>query len=138
MPKVDGPACGMPPGSPLAPRITAQGARLSRHGVELLIAEVAGHDRDRDGKVTCGLADTGHERPRSLLARCSGEYQDGDVFVVLDEIEDFLRFLAFADHALRHHAGDARRARRVAIEHGIRLLVRLRTHDVGEAEPLLI
>src|SRR5437588_2975942 len=116
----------------------AHEARLSRHGVELLVAEVAGHDRDRDGKVARGLADTGHERPGSLLARCGGEYQDGDVFVVLDEIEDFLRLLAFTDHALRHHAGDARRARRVAIEHGIRLLVRLRTHDVGDAEPLLI
>src|SRR5215471_14912215 len=138
MPKGDGPACGMPLGSRFAARLTAHEARLSRHGVELLIAEVAGHDRDRDGKVACGLADTGHERPRSLLAGPGGEYQDGDVFVVLDEIEDFLRFLAFADHALRHHAGDARRARRMAIEHGIRLHVRLRAHDVGDAEPLLI
>src|SRR5215470_13395182 len=122
----------------LAAHLTAHEARRSRHGVELLIAEVAGHDRDRDGKVARGLADTGNERPRSLLAGRGGEYQDGDVFVVLDEIEDFLRFVAFADHALRHHAGDARRARRMAIEHGIRLLVRLRAHDVGDAEPLLI
>src|SRR5262249_45000583 len=85
------------PGVPACARATAQGvarlvalalpgtlaaheARLSRHGVELLIAEVAGYDRDRDGKVTRGLADTGNERPRSLLAGPGGEYQDGDVF----------------------------------------------------------
>src|SRR5262245_48205491 len=112
--------------------------RGSRHGVEFLIAVVAGHDRDRDGKVARGLTDTGNERPRSLFAGPGREHQDGDVFVVLDEIEHFLCFLAFADHALRHHAGDARGARRMTIEHGIRLLVRLRAHDVGDAEPLLI
>src|SRR5262245_33485284 len=138
MPKGDGPACGAPLGSRLAAHPHGTRGATSRQGVELLIAEVPGHDRDRDGKVARGLADTGNARPRSLLACRSGEYQDGDVFVILDEIEDFLRFLAFADHALRHHAGDARRARRMAIEHGIRLLVRLRTHDVGDAEPLLI
>jgi hypothetical protein len=53
-------------------------------------------------------------------------------------IEHFLRFLAFPDHPLRHHAGEAGRACGVTIEHGIRLLVCLRTHDVGDAEPLLI
>ena len=35
-------------------------------------------------------------------------------------------------------AGDAGCARRVAIEHGVRLLVRLRPHDVADAEPLLV
>src|SRR5437870_1158786 len=73
-----------------------------------------------------------------LFAGCGGEYQDGDVFVVFDEIKHFLRFVAFPDHPLRHHAGDAGRARGVTVEHGIRLLVRLRTHDVSDAEPLLV
>src|SRR5262249_12537585 len=138
-PKGDGPVWAAHPRLSLCPRLTAgRATRGSRHGVEFLIAEVAGHDRDRNGKGARGLADTGNERPRSLFAGPGGEHQDGNVFVVLDEIEHFLRFLAFADHALRHHAGDARGARRMTIEHGIRLLVRLRTHDVGDAEPLLV
>src|SRR5215831_9105769 len=137
-PKGDGPR-GAQPWLSLCAQLTAgQARRGSRHGIEFLIAKVAGHDRDRDGKVARGLADTGDERPRSLFAGRGREYQDGDVFVVLDEIEDFLRLLAFADHALRHHASDARGARRMTIEHGIRFLVRLRPHDVGDAEPLLI
>src|SRR4029453_2901656 len=138
-PKGDGPVGRPSLAFALPAHLTAgRAARGSRHGVEFLIAEVAGHDRDWDGKVARGLTDTGNERPRSLFAGRGGEHQNGDVFVVLDEIEHFLRFLAFGDHALRHHAGDARGARRMTIEHGIRLLVRLRTHDVGDAEPLLI
>ncbi len=41
---------------------------------------------------------------------------EGDVLVVLDEIEHLLRLLAFANHALRHDAGDARRACGMPIE----------------------
>jgi len=84
------------------------------------------------------LADARDQRAWPLFAGCGGEYQDGDVFVVFDEIKHFLRFVAFPDHPLRHHAGDAGRARGVTVEHGIRLLVRLRTHDVSDAEPLLV
>src|SRR5262245_2975147 len=71
----------------------------SRHRIELLVGEVAGHDGDRDGKLAGALADAGDERSRPLLAGRGRQHQDGDVLVVLDEIEDLLRFLALADHA---------------------------------------
>src|SRR5262249_35724655 len=110
----------------------------SRHRVEVLVAEVAGHDGDRNWKIARVLADAGHEWARPFLACSGGQHQDGDVLVVLDEIEDFLRFLPLPDHALRHDPGDAGRTRRKAVEHRIRLLIGFRPHDVGHAEPLLI
>src|SRR6266508_653269 len=110
----------------------------SRHRVEFFIAEMPGDDGDRNGKVARILGDTGNQRPRPLFARRGGKYQNRHVFVVLDEIEDLLRLLAFADHALRHHAGDTGGPGRMAVKYGIGLLVRFRTHDVGDAEPLLI
>src|SRR4029450_7058562 len=81
----------------------------SRHRIELLVGEVAGHDGDRNGKLAGVLADAGDERSRPLLAGRGRQHQDGDVLVVLDEIEDLLRLLALANHALRHDAGAAGR-----------------------------
>src|SRR5262249_14888457 len=63
--------------------------RALRHGVELFVAEMAGHDGDWNGELTRVLGDTGDQRARPLFAGCGGEYQDRDVFVVFDEIEDF-------------------------------------------------
>ena len=39
---------------------------------------------------------------------------------------------------MRHHAGDAADTRFMAIENGICLLMCLRPHDIGDAEPLLV
>src|SRR5215467_7250586 len=75
--------------------------------VEFFIAEVAGNYGDWDGKVAGVLGETGNQRSRSFFAGCGGEYQGGDIFVVLNKVEDLLRFVAFTDHALRHHARDA-------------------------------
>ena len=46
--------------------------------------------------------------------------------------------LALADHPLRRDAGDAVGAAGELIERGIGLLMGLRPHDVGDAEPLLV
>src|SRR5215472_10198311 len=81
--------------------------RASGHRVEFFIAEVAGNYGDRDGKVAGVLGETGNQRSRSFLAGGGGEYQGGDIFVALNKVEDLLRFVAFTDHALRHHARDA-------------------------------
>ena len=59
------------------------------------------------GKSPAFLARLETSGPRSFLAGCGGEYQGGDIFVVLNKVEDLLRFVAFTDHALRHHARDA-------------------------------
>src|SRR5882724_3992382 len=109
-----------------------------RHRVEFFVAEMSRDDSDRDGEFPRVLGDTGNQRPWSLFARRGGEYQNRHVFVVLDQIEDLLRLLAFADHALRHHSGDTGGPGGMAVKYGIGLLVRFRTHDVGDAEPLLV
>src|SRR5882757_10505338 len=109
----------------------------SRQGVQIRVAEVPRHDRDRNREVAGSLADTGYQRSRPVLPGGGGEHQDGDVLVVLDQVEHLLCLLAFADYALWHDPGDAGRAGGVAVEHRIRLLMRLRAHDIGDAEPLL-
>ena len=90
------------------------------------------------GKSPALLARLATSGPGAFLAGGGGQDQDGDVLVLLDQLEQFLRLLAFADHPLRHDAGDARGARGVAVEHGVGLLMRFRAHDVGDAEPLLV
>src|SRR5215470_8484264 len=59
----------------------------SRHGVEVLVAEVAGHDRDWDREVARVLADAGYQWARAFLAGGGREHQDGDVLVVLDQAQ---------------------------------------------------
>src|SRR5262245_12951921 len=110
----------------------------SRHRIALLVGEVARHDGDRNGKLAGVLADAGDEGSRPRLAGRGRMPQDGDVLVVLAEIDDLLRVLSRADHALRHDAGNAAGARGVPIEHRVGLLVGFRAHDVGDPEPLLI
>ena len=68
--------------------------RASGQRVEFFIAEVAGNYGDRDGKVAGVLGETGNQRSRSFFAGCGGEYQGGDIFVVLNKVEDLLRFVA--------------------------------------------
>src|SRR5262245_6765048 len=94
------------PTSVIAPPSHAR-KRASGQRVEFFIAEVAGNYGDRDGKVAGVRGETGNQRSRSFFAGCGGDYQGGDIFVVLNKVEDLLRFVAFTDHALRHHARDA-------------------------------
>jgi hypothetical protein len=64
--------------------VAAEIPRALRHGVELLVAEMARDDGDRDGELARVLGDAGDERAWPLFAGCGGEYQDGNVFVVFD------------------------------------------------------
>src|SRR5262249_59939968 len=78
--KGDGPVWGL--SSALPAHLTAGSARRgARHGVQFLIAEVARHDRDRDGKIAPGLADAGNQRPPSLLSGPRRAHPDGHVFL---------------------------------------------------------
>ena len=52
-------------------------------------------------------------------------------------LENFLRLVAFAHHAFGRDAGNAVGPRGVFAELRIGFFVRLRAHDVGDAEPLL-
>src|SRR5436190_1386143 len=109
-----------------------------RHRIQVFVAQVAGHDGDRDRKGAGGLDQARDQRAGALLAGAGGKNQRRDLLVLVDQLEHLVGLVAFADHPLGLGAGDAARARRVAVEHAVGLLVRLRAHDVGDAEPLLI
>src|SRR3954453_18100584 len=87
-------------------------ANRLRQRVEVLVAEVSGHDRDRNWIIARGLTETRHQRPRTLLAGSSRQHQDRDVLIVLDDLEDFRGLLAVPDYALRRDARDAIGTRR--------------------------
>src|SRR5207253_2107222 len=65
-------------------------------------------------------------------------YQNGDILILVDEVENFLRLVAFTDDALGGEAGDAIGARAETVERRVRLFMRFRAHDVSDAEPLLV
>ena len=70
-------------------------------------------------------------------SRARGQNEDEYVLVLIDQLENFLRLVAFAHHAFGGDAGNAVGARGVFAELRIGFFVRLRAHDVGDAEPLL-
>src|SRR5438309_531273 len=55
-----------------------------------------GHDGDRDRVVPGGAAHAGDQRSRPVLAGSSGEDEDRDILVVLDQAEDLVRGGALA------------------------------------------
>jgi hypothetical protein len=76
-----------------------------------------GHDRDRDrDKSPAFLPRLATSGPGPFLAGSGRQHQDGDVLVLLDQLEDFLGGIALADHPLRRDAGDAIGARRERVE----------------------
>ena len=52
------------------------GTSALRHRIEVLIAEVAGHDGDRDGKLARILDERGHERTRPFLSGPGSQHQE--------------------------------------------------------------
>ncbi len=64
------------------------------------------------GKSPCRLAEARDQRAGSFAFKPGGQHQHGDIVVLLDHVEDLLRWLALADHAFRRDAGDAVGARR--------------------------
>ncbi len=68
---------------------------------------MARHDGDRD-RVVAGVGGNARDqRPGAFLAGARGQHQDRDILVFLDQLEDFLGGVAFADRAFRRDAGDA-------------------------------
>src|SRR5215212_3756025 len=79
----------------------AEGGFSTRERVDLLVAEPAGHDHDRDREGRGGLSgDRRHERPRPFRPGAGGEHQEGDVLVGLDHLDDLLGLGADPDHLL--------------------------------------
>src|SRR5438270_1140536 len=87
-----------------------------RQRVEVLIAEMAGNDRDRDRIAARILAEAPDQRSRAFFAGSRRQHQDRYVLVLVYQLEDFLRRVAVADQALRRDAGNAVGARRELVE----------------------
>src|SRR5581483_348166 len=123
------------------PRLRSTGREMavnSGTGVDVFVAQVPRHERDRDGKRAGGLGQVRDQRSRPFLAGAGGQDQDADVGVLVDQFQDFFGGVAFADHAVRSDARDLLCARRIFVEGRVRRLLRFRLHQVGDAEPLLI
>ena len=58
----------VPGGSSSLMAITIRDSGSSRHRLEVLVAEMAGHDRDRDGKGSGRLGEAGDQRTRAFRA----------------------------------------------------------------------
>ena len=97
---------------------------------------MARHDPDQDRELAGGLGEGGDQRARTLLAG-GGLDERNDISSSSISFREFLRLLAFTDDTFRHRAGNAQ-TRAAWRSNGIRLLVCLGAHDVGDAEPLLV
>src|SRR5215212_4266166 len=109
-----------------------------RQRVEILVAQMPRHHRDRNRIIARRLSEARHQRSRSFLAGSSRQHQDRDVLVFVDQLEDLLGGIAVADHALGRNTGHAVGARCEFVELLVRSLIGFRLHDVGDAEPLLM
>src|SRR6185312_7701487 len=92
----------------LLSRIWIRGPALTRRpgmtreglgtGVDFLVGEVPGHDRDRNWEIACVLGEMGDQRTRSFLSGACRKHQDADIGVLLDKAHDLLGDRAFADY----------------------------------------
>ena len=98
---------------------------------------MAGHDGDRNLKIPGGAADGGDKRTWPLGVGAGPEHEDKNILLLVDQLQDLFRRVAFAHHALRRNAGDRAGAGRVFRKLRVGFLARLRAHEVGNPEPLL-
>src|SRR5215831_3529763 len=121
------------------PRSTARvTAFKSGTGVNIVVAQMARNNCHRDRECASGLGQVGDEWPGALLAGARGEHEDADVGVLVDQLDDFFRRIAFADHPVGCDASDLFCPGGELVEGGICRLLLLGHHDVGYTEPLLI
>src|SRR5215813_12238162 len=111
-------------------------ARL-RHGIKVFVAQMAGHDRDRDGKGSGALGKARYHRPGPLLAGGGGQDEDRNILVLVDKLEQFLAPVALPDDPLRLVAGNAARPGGIAVKRRVGLRTRFGPNDAGDTEPLL-
>ena len=96
-----------------------------------MIAEIAGHDGHGDMEFRPHLAgERGDQRAGILAARGGGEYENGDALVLVDQGEQFVGDIAFADVEDRRLAADALDLDREALQHGFGFLALLLAHQV--------
>ena len=106
-------------------------------GVDILVAQVPGHDGHGIGKVPAVLANrlTSGPGPSSPLPAASTRMPMSASSSISLTISSGC---AFADRALRRDLGDVLDAGGVFVEHLVCRLLRLRLHQVGDAKPLLV
>src|SRR3954464_1436749 len=117
----------------------AGGGFSTRERVDLLVAEPAGHDHDRDREGRGGLAgDRRHERPRPFRPGAGGEHQEGDVLVGLDHLDDLLGLGADPDHLLGVDADGGADLGGGGFELVLGVGGRFGEHRLADADPLEI
>ena len=90
------------------------------------------------GKVpACLPASVVTSGPGPFLVGAGGEDEDGDVLVLLDQLDDLLGAHALADHLLRLDVGLLADEVGHLAERVLGLIDRLGAHDVLDADPLL-
>src|ERR1044072_8643888 len=114
-----------------APRTSMR--RPLRQRVEILVTQMPRHDRHGNRIGADRLPEARDQRPRPLLAGPSGEHQDRDVLILVDQLEDLLGGIAVADHAVRRDAGNAVGAAGEGVGLLVGSLMRCGFHDFGAA-----
>src|SRR3954469_18449972 len=65
------------------------------------------NDDDRNRVCAGGARKFGHEWSRTFVRVASGKHEHGDVFIRLDQFEDFHRAIALADNRVRKRRRNA-------------------------------
>src|SRR4029078_7930680 len=93
--------------------------RKSGTGVDIIVAQMARHQRDRDWKSSGGLGEVRYQGARAFLAGAGGQNQNTDVGVFVDQLDDLFRRVAFANDAVARDLGDFLSARGTFLERGV-------------------
>src|SRR5262245_27880495 len=113
-------------------------ARELRACVDVVVAQMARHQCNWDWKRSGGLGEVRYQGAWTFLAGAGGQNKNADIGIFVDQLDDLFRGVAFANDAVRRDFGDLLRACGKLVECGIRRLLRLSLHEIGNAEPLLI
>src|ERR1700678_3786247 len=115
----------------------AAGVSPSREGVNFPVGEVAGHEGDGNGIIARGAADSGDKRAGAFGTGAGAEDENENVFVLVDQFQDFLGLCALSQGLFGGDAVYAFDTGRIFGELGARFFVGFGAHDIGDAEPLL-
>jgi hypothetical protein len=74
------------------------------------------HDDYGNRIGACGARQFGHQWPWTFIRGARRKDEHGDVFIRLNQFEDFPRTITLADHCFRQFGRDALGERREAIE----------------------
>src|SRR6056297_1795738 len=124
-------------------RLRRSGSRLgtvlncSADRFQPFFRQLAGHDRDRNGKRAKSPRQVGDDRARPALAGARAEHEDTDLAVLVYLREDFRHCLALADDELGVHVVAVAHPLREDLEMGVDTFTRLLAHEFADSDPVL-